>query len=145
MRNITHKILSLSLCLVYILASCGIVRHVCDTSGVEYLSLLANDNCSLCLEHQTNDEHQQCCNHHSAESETKDEDCCEKTVQTLSSDQNYSPSSSISSTIFFTLNSILFPSETHLVCDISSKTLTAKPPLLSDKTPLIYHTGQLRL
>ena len=144
MRNIIHKILSISLCLVYILASCGIVRHVCNTNGVEYLSLLASDKCSICIEHQTSDEHQ-CCNHHSTELETEDEDCCEKTVQLLSSDQNSAPNNSISSSIFFTLNSILFPAQTHLVCDVPTKTIANKAPLLSDKTPLIYHTGQLRL
>jgi hypothetical protein len=145
MRNIVHKILSLSLCIVYVLASCGVVRHVCDMNGTEYLSLLANENCSFCHEHKTENKLQQCCHQQIAEEADDNDDCCEKTVETLSSDQNYSQSSDISASIFFTINAVLFTYETDLICDISSKTTVTYTPLLNNKTPLIYHTGQLRL
>jgi hypothetical protein len=144
-QNIFRKILSISLCSVYILASCGIVRHICtDDNGVAYVSLLVSNECNHCLEHQTA-EHQ-CCNHHENEkqAQTEDEDCCAKTVETISSDQDYFQSNKISSPIFFNIVAIVC-NNSDLPCNVLAKSVESDNPLFVYKTPLIYHTGQLRL
>ncbi|MDR1552175.1 MAG: hypothetical protein LBS69_01770 [Prevotellaceae bacterium] len=143
MQNISYKILSFVLCVAYIFASWGFVRHVCSDNdeNVAYVSLLVNDECNYCLEN-SNSEHQ-CC-HHTA-TQTEDEDCCEKTIQKISSDQNCSQCNGLSELIFLALNSIIFSSETNLICSDLSNSTTTYTPLIHNKTPLIYITGQLRL
>ncbi|MDR3285966.1 MAG: hypothetical protein LBT27_00810 [Prevotellaceae bacterium] len=143
MQNISHKILSVCLCVAYVLASCGFVRHVCNTNGIAYASLLAADECTYCLQHKN--DNQQCCHHAETQPQSADDDCCEKTVETISSDQNYSQGNNISESIFFTITAVLFSVETDLICKFSAKTSETYTPLINAKTPLIYHIEQLRL
>ncbi|MDR2652586.1 MAG: hypothetical protein LBC68_09795 [Prevotellaceae bacterium] len=143
MQNISYKILSFVLCVAYIFASWGFVRHVCYGNGenVAYVSLLVNDECNYCLENRTDEK--QCCHHFA--NQTEDEDCCEKTIQKISSDQNCSQCNGFSELIFLALNSVIVSAETDLICaDLSNSTITYTP-LIHDKIPLIYFTGQLRL
>lgn len=143
MQNILRKILSFILCGVYILASCGFVRHICtDDNGVAYVSLLVSNECNHCAEHQTA-EHQ-CCHHNEHQEQTDDEDCCEKIVETISSDQDYLQNNKISPLIFFNIIAVAF-SNSDFSCNVLAKSVETYTHLLVYKTPLIYHTGQLRL
>ncbi|MDR1984790.1 MAG: hypothetical protein LBQ28_08210 [Prevotellaceae bacterium] len=145
MQNISHKILSFVLCVAYVFASCGFVRHVCNGNGkdVAYISLLANNECNYCLAQKTDE--RQCCHHFAQKAQSDDEDCCEKTVETISVDQNYSQNNNISESIFLTTNFVVFSSQIDPICyDLSISTATCTPQI-NDKIPLIYHTGQLRL
>jgi len=143
MQDIVKKILSVSLCAIYVLASCGFVRHACRYDGVAYVSLLVNNECTLCAEH-ANEEHQ-CCKHSAKPTQTEDdEDCCDKVVETISSDQNYSSGNDISAQAFLIIN-LAVVSDSDLTCQLLLKSIEAQPPLFNYKTPLIYHTAQLRL
>ncbi|MDR1349052.1 MAG: hypothetical protein LBJ63_11630 [Prevotellaceae bacterium] len=145
MKSISHKILSFVLCVAYILASYGFVRHVCTgkTDNVAYVSLLVNNECDYCLE--SRDAGHQCCHHSVKQQQSDDEDCCEKTVQKITEDQNCSHADNISELIFLALNYVIISYETNLVCsDLANSTIIYPPPVYS-KTPLIYFTGQLRL
>jgi hypothetical protein len=145
MQNILHKTLSCCLCVAYVFASFGFVRHVCNTDNITHLSLLAGDDCSYCLEHKHAEK--QCCHHADTSPQTQqnDDDCCEKTVETLTCDQNYSQNNNVSSSIFFIVMSILFPAETDLICNVSIKASESYTPLINSKIPLIYRIEQLRL
>ncbi|MDR0420966.1 MAG: hypothetical protein LBH30_05905 [Prevotellaceae bacterium] len=143
MKDILHKILSLALCVAYIFASCGYVRHVCTVKDKDaaYISLLVNNECTYCLENR-NTEHQ-CC--HRAEQQQSDDDCCEKTVQKITEYQNCSHGNDIFESIFSTLNPIIVFNDYNLICSDISNFNIVYPPPLNSKTPLIYFTGQLRL
>ena len=143
MRNILKNILSIYLCVIYILASCGFVRHACtDDNGVAYVSLLVNNECNHCFEHQ-NTEHQgcHCCKN---QAQADDEDCCEKTIETISNDQTQSTNDDMSLQTFSTVIAAVC-GDTDLTCNSLTKSSETYTPLIYYKTPLIYHTGQLRL
>ena len=142
MHSVLNKILSFSFCVVYIFASCGFVRHTCGDKDMAYISLLTSDECSHCLEHKSTGH--ACCNGCEKQTQTEDEDCCEKTVETISSDQTYSYTKNISAPIFFTEITAVC-SDANLICHTSVKSAETDTPLFYYKTPLIYHTGQLRL
>ncbi|MDR2126571.1 MAG: hypothetical protein LBP63_07065 [Prevotellaceae bacterium] len=146
MQNISYKILSFVLCVAYIFASWGFVRHVCNSNNnnVAYVSLIVNDECNYCAENKNAGK--QCCHHHDKQTQTEDDDCCEKTIQKISGDQNYAKCNDILKSIFSAINSALFSSEPALICaDLSNTTITYIPPPLNGNIPLIYFTGQLRL
>ncbi|MDR2065794.1 MAG: hypothetical protein LBP85_08830 [Prevotellaceae bacterium] len=145
MQNILHKILSLILCVAYIFASWGFVGHVCNSGNtdVTYISLFVNNECNYCLENKNTE--RQCCYHLANQQQHEDEDCCEKTIKKISSDQNCSQYSGISESIFLTVNSVIFPSEPDLISADLSNSTTTYTPLINSKIPLIYITGQLRL
>ncbi|MDR2292492.1 MAG: hypothetical protein LBE11_03360 [Prevotellaceae bacterium] len=146
MQNFSHKILSFILCVAYILASWGFVRHICNNNdkNISYVSLLVNDECNYCLENKNTEE--QCCHQHAKQTQSEDEDCCEKTIQKISNDQNCSQYNGASGSVFFAITAaILHYSASNLTCDRLSKSATTYTPLINSKIPLIYFTGQLRL
>lgn len=138
MQDILKKILSFSLCVVYVLASCGFVRHDCSRNGVAYVLPLVNNECSYCAEHK-------CCHHCEQQKQNKDEkSCCEETFETISSDQYQSNSNDISAPTCSTIIAIVYD-DTDLICSAFAKPVEIYPPPFNYKTPLIYHTGQLRV
>lgn len=145
MQNVLKKILSFSICAIYVLASCGFVRHACVNNRIAYVSLLANNECSYCLKNK-NSEHK-CCRYSEQQKKQtgEDKDCCEKTVEKISSDQNYSQNGNIPSLIFLCANTVAACNQICLICNVPAKSAEPEPPPLIYKTPLIYYTGQLRL